>query len=126
MRGATSLHECCWRSSDFVWSIKSSDKVMILIYRLRIINKFSSSYFESSTEEINTFSELLYALCFENVAKEGSSSHALSVVTKSLAELPNTVHSCSRQGLVAARLASERPGSVIHLSKNICSLGAHY
>ena len=64
---------------------------MILICRLKIIKKFSPSYLESSTDEINTFSKLLYAPCFENVAKEGSNSQARSVVTKSLAELPNTV-----------------------------------
>jgi hypothetical protein len=29
-----------------------------------------------------------------------------------LTELPNTVHSCSRHGVVAARLSTERPGSV--------------
>jgi hypothetical protein len=69
---------------------------MIFVCRLRIIKNFSPSYFESSIDEMNTFSELIYALCFENVAKVGSNSHARSVVTKSLAELPNTVNSCSR------------------------------
>ena len=38
--------------------------------------------------------------------------HLLAVFLKS-------VHSCSRHGVVAARLTSERPGSVIPLSKNI-------
>ena len=33
-----------------------------------------------------------------------------------LTDLPNTVHSCSRQGVVAAWLTSERPGSVMRLS----------
>jgi hypothetical protein len=34
-----------------------------------------------------------------------------------LAESPNTVDSCSRHGVVAAGLTSERPGSVIPVSK---------
>jgi hypothetical protein len=36
-----------------------------------------------------------------------------------LAELPNTVHSCKRHGVVAARLTAERPGSVYTCFKNI-------
>jgi hypothetical protein len=36
-----------------------------------------------------------------------------------LAELPNTVHSCSRHGLVAVRLTSEGPGRAIHLKKHL-------
>ena len=36
-----------------------------------------------------------------------------------LAMLLNSTHSCSRHGAVATRFTSERPGSVIPLSKNI-------
>ena len=39
------------------------------------------------------------------------------------AELPNTLYSCSRQGVAAARLASERPGSVISISKTFPLVG---
>jgi hypothetical protein len=43
-----------------------------------------------------------------------------------LAVLLNTAHSCSRHGLVAARFTSERPGSVIPLSKNIYCTGSAF
>jgi len=36
-----------------------------------------------------------------------------------LSQPSDTLHSCSRHGLVAARLTSEQPGSIIPLSKNI-------
>jgi hypothetical protein len=39
--------------------------------------------------------------------------------TTLLSELAGAPHSCNRHGLVAVGLASERPGSVIHFSKNI-------
>ena len=32
-----------------------------------------------------------------------------------LADLPNTVHGCSRHGVIAARITPERPGSFIPL-----------
>jgi hypothetical protein len=38
---------------------------------------------------------------------------------------PNTVHRCSRQDVVAAWLTSERPGSVIPVSKTLILLGIH-
>jgi hypothetical protein len=34
--------------------------------------------------------------------------------------------SCSRHGLIAVRRTSERPGSVIHLSKNIYCTGSYF
>ena len=40
--------------------------------------------------------------------------------------LLNSTHSCSRQGVVAARLTSERPGGVIPLSKNIFCTGSTF
>ena len=36
-----------------------------------------------------------------------------------MAELPYTVHSCGWHGVIAARLNSERPGTVTPLLKNI-------
>jgi len=41
-----------------------------------------------------------------------------------LAELPNTVHTCSRHCVVAARFKSERTGSFIPLSKKFPPIGA--
>jgi hypothetical protein len=38
----------------------------------------------------------------------------------------NAAHSCSRHGVVAVRLTSERPGSVIPLSKNIYCTGSTF
>jgi hypothetical protein len=38
------------------------------------------------------------------------------------AALPDTVHCCSRHGVVAARLSSQRPGSVITVSKTFIPL----
>ena len=43
-----------------------------------------------------------------------------------LAVLLNSVHSCSRHGVVAAWLTSERPRSVIPLSKNIYCTGSAF
>jgi hypothetical protein len=43
-----------------------------------------------------------------------------------ISERHNTVHSCSRRGMVAARLTSERPGSVIPGSKNIYCTGSTF
>ena len=43
-----------------------------------------------------------------------------------IAELPNTVHSCSRHGVAAARLTSERPGSIIPMPKNIYFVGTTF
>jgi len=40
--------------------------------------------------------------------------------------LLNSTHSCSRHGVVAARPTSERPGSVIPLSKNIHCTGSAF
>jgi hypothetical protein len=40
-----------------------------------------------------------------------------------LAEPYNAVHSCSRHGVAAVRLNSERPGSVITVSKTFTLLG---
>jgi uncharacterized protein YqkB len=37
----------------------------------------------------------------------------------------DNVHSCSRQGVVAARLTSERPGSVMSLSQTFTPLGLY-
>ena len=45
---------------------------------------------------------------------------------KLLAELPNTESSCSRHGVVAAWLPTERPGGVIPFSKIFTLLGVHY
>jgi hypothetical protein len=42
-----------------------------------------------------------------------------------LPEPLNTVHSCSRQGLVPARFTSERPGSVIPIPKTSTLLEVH-
>jgi hypothetical protein len=39
--------------------------------------------------------------------------------------LADNVHSCSRQGVVAARLTSERPGSAMSLSQTVTPLGLH-
>jgi hypothetical protein len=44
---------------------------------------------------------------------------------KLLLELSYFLHSCSRYGVVAARLTSERPGSVIPVSKTFTVLGVH-
>lgn len=46
-------------------------------------------------------------------------------MTKLLTRLPNTVHSCSRHVVVAVRLTTERPGSVVPFSKTFPPLGAH-
>jgi hypothetical protein len=40
-----------------------------------------------------------------------------------LSEFPNTVHSCSRHGVAAVRLTSERPGSVLPVRKTLTLLG---
>ena len=39
------------------------------------------------------------------------------------AQLPDTAHSCSRHGVVAARLSSERPGSATAISKTFIVRG---
>jgi len=42
-----------------------------------------------------------------------------------LAKLLDNVHSCSRHGVVAERLTSERPGSVTRISTTFTLLGHH-
>ena len=42
-----------------------------------------------------------------------------------LAALPNTSHSCSRHGMVTARLISEHPSSTVSLSETLALLGVH-
>jgi hypothetical protein len=43
-----------------------------------------------------------------------------------ISELHNTVRSCSQHGVAAARLTSERPGSVTPVSKNIYCTGSTF
>lgn len=59
-----------------------------------------------------------------------SEAHQLGVAgvdnsTAVIRLLANTVHSCSRQGIVAARLTSEWPGNVMSLSQTFTPLGLY-
>jgi hypothetical protein len=67
------------------------------------------------------------AILFLNRHSNASVTLGVSIVmTTSLANLlRNTAHSCSRHGVVAAILASERPGSVIPVSNTFTLLGIY-
>ena len=53
------------------------------------------------------------------------SQTALHAADNLLAALHNTAHSCSRHGVATALLPSERPGSVIPVSKTFTVLAVH-